>query len=108
MLQAAIVGQAVALGQLVMVADDLAQGRLIAHSPIRLPASYRCWFVEPESVLDNPSMRTVREWLLAQFSSFAAVRDCVVGTRTVAPAPAARPAQISIPAAATAAKQRRR
>lgn len=69
MLQAAIDGQGVALGRSVLVADDLAQGRLVAPFATRLPASYQYWLVSPDAALEHPGLATVREWLLAEFAS---------------------------------------
>lgn len=54
MLQA-IDGQGVALGRSVLVADDLALNRLMAPFDTRLTASYRYWFVVPESAAQRPA-----------------------------------------------------
>jgi LysR family glycine cleavage system transcriptional activator len=75
MLQAVIDGQGVALGRSVLVADDLAQGRLVAPFPQRLPASYHYWFVAPESAPETPGLTTVREWLIAEFAPLKYLTD---------------------------------
>lgn len=69
MLQAAIDGQGVALGRSVLVADDVAQGRLVAPFATRLTASYRYWLVSPDTAPEHPGLATVRDWLLAEFAS---------------------------------------
>lgn len=69
MLQAAIDGQGVALGRSVLVADDLALNRLMAPFDTRLTASYRYWFVVPESAAQRPGVSAVRDWLQTQFSN---------------------------------------
>jgi len=66
-LQAAIDGQGVALGRSLLVADDLAAGRLVAPFSVRLDASYAYWFVHPKDMMPSNAIRAVRAWLDDQF-----------------------------------------
>lgn len=75
MLQAAIDGRGVALGQALIVADDLAAGRLVAPFPFRLPAGFGYFIVCPPAAVDRPKIKAFREWVFAEMrapSEFAA------------------------------------
>lgn len=67
LLQAAIEGQGVAMGRSILVADDLAAGRLIVPFDIPLEASFAYWFVTPHGVTGSPNLRRVKEWILNEF-----------------------------------------
>ena len=66
-LQAAIEHQGVALGRSLLVADDIAAGRLIAPFATTLAASHAYWFVRPENSALSPAGDAVQEWLVNQF-----------------------------------------
>ncbi|NQW01019.1 MAG: transcriptional regulator GcvA [Rhodospirillales bacterium] len=64
--QAAVVGDGVALGRSVLVADELEQGRLVKVLDFALPANYAYWIVSPRAATDNPKVKLFRDWLLAE------------------------------------------
>lgn len=66
MLQAAIDGRGVALSQVVLAADDLAAGRLVAPFPLRLPTDYAHYVVSPLVTADRPKVKAFREWVLSE------------------------------------------
>ncbi len=63
MLQAAIDGQGVALGRTAIVADELADGRLVKPFDVERPADYAYYFVCPKDAVDRPRIRAFRDWL---------------------------------------------
>lgn len=65
-LQAAMDGQGVALGRLVLAADALRCGRLIRPFDVVLPNDYSYWLVHPPIALQRPDAAVFREWLLSQ------------------------------------------
>jgi LysR family glycine cleavage system transcriptional activator len=65
-LQAAVDGQGVALGRLVLAADDLRSGRLVRPFDVVLPNDYSYWLVYPAAALDRPNVVAFRTWLLSQ------------------------------------------
>ena len=65
-LQAAVDGQGVALGRSALALDDIAAGRLVRPFDFSLPADYAYYIVCPERTAGRPSIKTFREWLLAQ------------------------------------------
>ncbi len=67
-LQAALDSQGVALGRSLLVAEDLAAGRLVAPFDSRLRASYAYWFVYPATVSPGAALRRVESWLAEQFA----------------------------------------
>lgn len=66
MLQAAIDGRGVALSQVVLAADDLAAGRLVAPFALRLPTDYAHYVVGPSVTADRPKVKAFREWMLSE------------------------------------------
>jgi len=66
MLQAAIDGLGVALGQEALLQDDIANGRLIKPFDIDMPGEYGYYVVSPEATADRPKVRAFREWLLSE------------------------------------------
>ncbi len=68
-LQAAVAGQGFALGRSLLVADDLADGRLIAPFDIKLDASFSYWFVCPSGRSNEVS--TVSDWIFQEFAKVA-------------------------------------
>lgn len=67
-LQAAVDGQGVALGRSALALDDLAAGRLVRPFEFSLPAEYAYYILCPERTANRPSIKTFRQWLLAQSS----------------------------------------
>ena len=72
MLQAAIDGQGVALGRTAIVADELADGRLVKPLDIERPADYAYYFVCPKDAVDHPRIRAFRDWLFTMAEAGAA------------------------------------
>ena len=67
-LQAVLDGQGVALGRSVLVAEDVAAGRLITPFPQALRAAYSYWFVTPINAPAHADLMTVRAWLTDEFA----------------------------------------
>jgi len=65
-MNAALAGDGVALGRSALVADALAEGRLIRPFTVSLPADYAYYVVSPEATADRPKIRAFREWILAE------------------------------------------
>ena len=63
---AAIAGQGVALGRPLLVADDLASGRLVRPFDLALTSSYAYFVVYPHASADKPKIQSFRDWLLAE------------------------------------------
>ena len=68
-LQAVLAGQGIALGRSLLIADDLADGRLIAPFSIKLDASFSYWFVCPSGRSNEVS--TVSDWIVQEFAKVA-------------------------------------
>jgi LysR family glycine cleavage system transcriptional activator len=66
-LQAAVQGQGVALGRSLLVADDIAAGRLVAPFDVSLEASHAYWFVRPKGASTTEAIDAVKAWLFDQF-----------------------------------------
>jgi LysR family transcriptional regulator, glycine cleavage system transcriptional activator len=66
MLQAAVDGRGVALGQALIVADDLAAGRLVSPFQFRLPTGFGYYLVCPPTSLDRAKIKAFREWIVAE------------------------------------------
>lgn len=64
--QAAIQGLGVALGRSVLVADDLAAGRLVKPFDVSLPSRYGYYAVCSPSAADRPKIAAFRDWLLSE------------------------------------------
>jgi len=77
LLQAAMDGQGVALAQLVLAADDLAAGRLVAPFPLRLPVGWGYYVVCLATAADRPKIKAFRDWLIAEM---ALARAAALGT----------------------------
>lgn len=72
-IQAAIEGQGVALVNRMLVADDLAAGRLIKPFELSLEVEFTFYLVYPPEAAGEPRVAAFREWLLA------AARQTVAG-----------------------------
>ncbi len=66
-LQATIDGQGIALGRSVLVADDIAMGRLICPFETTLKASFSYWFVTPTGAEFSPDLLDVKAWIQSEF-----------------------------------------
>ena len=64
--QAAINGEGVALGRTVLIAEDLAAGRLVKPFELALAAEWAYYVVYPLPALERPKVRAFRDWLLAE------------------------------------------
>ncbi len=67
-IQAAVDGQGVALGSTILVADDLAAGRLVRPFDLALkgPPQFAYRVVSPRATADRPLVKAFREWVLAE------------------------------------------
>jgi len=72
MLQAAALGQGIALAPDMLVADDVAAGRLVALSDAGWPTQSAYWCVTPEAQRDPHKVAAFRAWLLAEARRAAA------------------------------------
>jgi len=71
--QAAVQGEGVALGRTMLVADDLAAGRLVRPFKQTLKAYSSFYLVYPPQAIHQPKVKAFREWMLAE------MRDSVTG-----------------------------
>src|SRR5688572_21150072 len=71
LIRAAAEGEGMALGRSILVAGDLAQGRLVALFDVGIDATYSYWFVAPRETARRREVAQVREWLLAEFARTA-------------------------------------
>jgi LysR family glycine cleavage system transcriptional activator len=78
-LQAAVDGQGVALGRLVLAEGDLRGGRLVQPFDIVLPNDYSYWLAYPPIALQRPDAAVFRKWLLSQAPATAAERGAARG-----------------------------
>lgn len=75
-IEAAIRGEGVALGRSVLVAEDLAAGRLVALFPEnRLEVEYGYDLVYRVGAEDDPKVQAFREWLVDEVRGFGAGLD---------------------------------
>lgn len=70
--QAAVAGQGVALGQSVVVADDLAAGRLIEPFKLRIPSGLAYYLVAPPEMFQSRKVAAFHRWLRQEISPAAA------------------------------------
>ena len=73
LLQAAIDGAGVALGQMTLAADDVAAGWLVTPFELSLPAGYAYYMVTLPSAAQRPKIQAFRQWLLSEMAERAAV-----------------------------------
>lgn len=64
--QTAVEGHGVVLGSSVLVADDLAAGRLVRPFEHSTPVNFAYYLVCPESNAERPKIAAFRDWLLAE------------------------------------------
>ena len=65
-IQAAIAGNGVALGRTTLVAEDLAQGRLVRPFGDDLDYDFAYYIVHRPQADDEPGIAAIKEWLLAE------------------------------------------
>jgi len=67
-IQAAQEGQGIALGDLSLVADDLAAGRLVRPLPLTIggPPNFAYFVLTPADTAEDPLIASFREWLIAE------------------------------------------
>lgn len=63
--QAALQGLGVAMGQYALVADDLAEGRLVSPFPELLPIDSAFYLIYPERLEHDPHLGEFRDWVQA-------------------------------------------
>lgn len=68
LIQAAIDGLGIALGRALLVADDLAAGRLVAPFAFRLRTEFSYWLVAPKRH-QHPNATAFRDWLRRQLAA---------------------------------------
>ncbi len=66
LLQAATEGTGVALARGVLVADDIAAGRLVRLFDVHLPGDYAYYVVAPPTHFSRPKVKTFRDWLFEE------------------------------------------
>lgn len=66
MLQAAIDGLGVGLAHQVLVADDLAAGRLVRPFDLAVPTDFSVYLVAPKATADRPKIVAFRTWLFTE------------------------------------------
>jgi LysR family glycine cleavage system transcriptional activator len=66
MLQAALLGQGVALAPKALVADEIARGRLVVLGDAGRPSKSAYWCVTPNAHYDDYLVALFRNWLLAE------------------------------------------
>ena len=69
MLQAAMDGRGVALGQHLIVSDDLAAGRLIEPFGFRLPTGFSYYLVYPAAAAQRPKVLAFRQWVVSEMAA---------------------------------------
>jgi LysR family glycine cleavage system transcriptional activator len=65
-MNAAVLGQGIALGRSVLVADDIAEGRLVRLFDISVEMESSYYIVTTEENKDKEKIRLFREWLLEE------------------------------------------
>ena len=70
--QAATEGHGVALISSVLVADDLAVGRLVRPFDLSLPLTFAYYVVAPEAVAEKPKVAAFFDWILGEAGRNAA------------------------------------
>ncbi len=73
-IQAAIEGHGVALAGSVLVADDLAAGRLTKPFDLSVPVSFGYYLVCAKTAVNRPRIIAFREWLIAEAREYEANR----------------------------------
>lgn len=72
LLDAAVRGQGIVIARSVLVADDLAAGRLVRLFDVDVPAVFKYWLVTLPERADEPAIARFRAWLHDEAAAFAA------------------------------------
>lgn len=64
-IEAAIAGQGVALARGILVARDLAEGRLVAPFPLAVESGLAYWVLTPRGAAPRPAVAAFRDWIVA-------------------------------------------
>lgn len=73
-IQAAVAGHGVLLGRTVLIADELAEGRLVAPFDLAIESNFAYWFVCAPDRLDSPRVQAFRAWVCGQTATSALIR----------------------------------
>ncbi|MQX35266.1 transcriptional regulator GcvA [Roseospira navarrensis] len=65
-IQAAVAGHGVLLGRTVLIADELASGRLVAPFDLGIESAFAYWFLCAPDRLAGPRVEAFRSWIRAQ------------------------------------------
>jgi LysR family glycine cleavage system transcriptional activator len=65
-IEMALAGEGVVLGSNVLVADDLAAGRLVKPFAVNLAVDFAYFVASPESMADRPKVAAFREWVIEE------------------------------------------
>jgi LysR family transcriptional regulator, glycine cleavage system transcriptional activator len=79
LIEAAVDGQGVALARTTLAAWDLLHGRLVVPIGVSLPLENTYWIVYPKLASREPTIVTVRDWLLAEAADDERRLRAVVG-----------------------------
>jgi LysR family glycine cleavage system transcriptional activator len=69
MLQAAMDGRGVAMGLMLITADDLAAGRLVEPFTFRLASGFGYYLIYPPATAERPKTRAFSEWVMEEMAS---------------------------------------
>ncbi len=72
--QAAVAGHGVLLGRTVLVADELAEGRLVAPFDLAIESNYVYWFLCTPDRFTSPRVRAFHRWLMRQTAAASLAR----------------------------------
>jgi LysR family glycine cleavage system transcriptional activator len=65
-IQSAVAGHGVLLGRTVLIADELAEGRLVAPFDLAIESNFAYWFVCAPDRLEGPRVQAFRAWVRRQ------------------------------------------
>ncbi|MBB4264453.1 transcriptional regulator GcvA [Roseospira visakhapatnamensis] len=72
--QAAVAGHGVLLGRTVLVADELAEGRLVAPFDLAIESNFAYWFLCAPDRFGSPRVRAFHRWLTRQTATACLAR----------------------------------
>src|SRR5512132_4037036 len=82
MLQAAMDGRGVALGQMLIVAGDIAAGRLVPPLSFRLPTGCSYYIVCLPAAADRPKIIAFRKWVMEELNGPNGSREVAADDRS--------------------------
>ena len=65
-IRSAIAGEGLALGRSMLVAEEIANGKLIAPFDFRIPSKFSYYMVCPKELAEQASISAFRDWLLKE------------------------------------------